>query len=165
MRMACWSLSYLNSKYVSFLFFSFLFLTLTLTPNSNICSVVVVAAVVVVVLPLMMIVCFVLKLEESKKARGERVEDGTAQRDRHLYEVKIPFFPFFFFFFFRILSLYSLLLFWFKFFLFAFPHFLGSYPVSGGFGMINFYLLDSFASGNSQTDGWKCQNSNAIIKD
>ncbi|KAJ8617756.1 hypothetical protein MRB53_013942 [Persea americana] len=35
----------------------------------------------------MMIVCFVLKLEESKKARGERVEDGTAQRDRPLYEI------------------------------------------------------------------------------
>ncbi|XXG47815.1 hypothetical protein AAC387_Pa02g2392 [Persea americana] len=26
-------------------------------------------------------------LEESKKARGERVEDGTAQRDRPLYEI------------------------------------------------------------------------------
>ncbi|RWR94445.1 protein FAM192A [Cinnamomum micranthum f. kanehirae] len=27
------------------------------------------------------------QLEESKKARGERVEDGTAQRDRPLYEI------------------------------------------------------------------------------
>ncbi|XXG85682.1 hypothetical protein AAC387_Pa11g0717 [Persea americana] len=28
-----------------------------------------------------------LMLEESKKAKGERVEDGTAQRDRPLYEI------------------------------------------------------------------------------
>ncbi|KAF8042953.1 hypothetical protein BT93_A1324 [Corymbia citriodora subsp. variegata] len=27
------------------------------------------------------------QLEESKKSRGERVEDGTAQRDRPLYEI------------------------------------------------------------------------------
>ena len=30
---------------------------------------------------------WILKLEESKKERGERVEDGTFQRDRALYEV------------------------------------------------------------------------------
>lgn len=29
----------------------------------------------------------VRQLEESKKERGERVEDGTFQRDRALYEV------------------------------------------------------------------------------
>lgn len=30
---------------------------------------------------------FVIQLDESKKERGERVEDGTFQRDRALYEV------------------------------------------------------------------------------
>lgn len=34
-----------------------------------------------------------LKLEESKKERGERVEDGTFQRDRALYEVFSPITP------------------------------------------------------------------------
>jgi len=29
----------------------------------------------------------VIQLDESKKERGERVEDGTFQRDRALYEV------------------------------------------------------------------------------
>lgn len=28
-----------------------------------------------------------IQLDESKKERGERVEDGTFQRDRALYEV------------------------------------------------------------------------------
>lgn len=31
-----------------------------------------------------------IQLDESKKERGERVEDGTFQRDRALYEVISP---------------------------------------------------------------------------
>jgi hypothetical protein len=33
----------------------------------------------------------VWQLDEAKKTRGERIEDGTAQRDRPLFEVSFPF--------------------------------------------------------------------------